>query len=150
MHQLINFLFALLIPGFVSAQWTFKTLKDGFDDPYKIAYTEVNNNALLKMENVDSSIVLYIQGGNYCDLKPTVYVVFDVNGVGKSYKFIGDKSYDSSTVFISWHFNQFSDAVLDFKSSSSVRISINESDCNTQSYSFNMNNSKAAYDFMLK
>lgn len=150
MHQLINFLFTLLIPGFVSAQWTFKTIKDGSDDPYKIAYTEVSNNALLKMENVDSSIVFYIQGGNYCDLKPTVYVDFDVNGVGKSYKFIGDKSYDSSTVFISWYFNLFSDAVLDFKSSSSVRITINESDCNTQSYSFNMNNSKAAYDFMLK
>jgi hypothetical protein len=32
------------------SQWTFKQVKNGFDDPYKIAYTASNNGAVLKLE----------------------------------------------------------------------------------------------------
>ncbi|MEY4333178.1 MAG: hypothetical protein RLZZ196_1916 [Bacteroidota bacterium] len=150
MKKVINLLGAILITGSITAQWTYKVSNNGFDDPYKIAYTEVNNNAFLKMENVDSSIVLYVQGGYYCDEKPTVDVVFVVNGTDKKYKFIGNKSQDNSTVFISWYFDLYSDAVVDFKAASSIRIRINESFCTSEIYNFNMGNSKAAYDFMIK
>ena len=51
MKKVINLLGAILITGSISAQWTYKVSNNGFDDPYKIAYTEVNNNAFLKMEN---------------------------------------------------------------------------------------------------
>lgn len=150
MKKVIELLLAVLITGSVSAQWTYKISDNGFDEPYKIAYTAVNNNAILKMENVDSSIVLYVQGGYYCDESPTVDVVFVVNGVDKKYKFTGSKSQDNSVVFISWYFELYTDAVADFRAASSVRIRINESYCTTEVYSFNMSNSKAAYEFMIK
>lgn len=150
MKKVINLLLAVLITGSISAQWTYKISNNGFDEPYKIAYTAVNNNAILKMENVDSSIVLYVQGGYYCDESPTVDVVFVVNGVDKKYKFTGSKSQDNSVVFISWYFELYTDAVADFRAASSVRIRINESYCTTEVYSFNMSSSKAAYDFMIK
>ena len=150
MKKVINLLLAVLITGSISAQWTYKISDNGFDEPYKIAYTAVNNNAFMKMENVDSSIVLYVQGGYYCDESPTVDVVFVVNGVDKKYKFTGSKSQDNSVVFISWYFEFYTDAVADFRAASSVRIRINESYCDTEVYSFNMSSSKAAYDFMIK
>jgi hypothetical protein len=150
MKKVINLLLAILITGCVSAQWTYKVSDNGFDEPYKIAYTEINNNALLKMENVDSSVVLYVQGGYYCDEKPSVDVVFVVNGVDKKYKFTGNKSEDNSVIFISWYFELYTDAVADFKAASSVRIRINESYCTTEIYTFKMTSSKAAYDFMIK
>jgi len=34
-------------------QWVFKTVKNDFDDPFKIAYTSENNGAILKLETLE-------------------------------------------------------------------------------------------------
>lgn len=50
------FLFILYLIGCCSiayCQWTFKTVKNDFDDPYKIAYTGRNNEAILKLETLE-------------------------------------------------------------------------------------------------
>ena len=39
-----------------NAQWTNKTVDNGFDDPYRIWYTATNNLGYLKLENVDGQI----------------------------------------------------------------------------------------------
>ena len=53
----IIFTLATLFIGFNSfSQWSMESVNNDFDDPYKIAYTSKNNNAILKLEEVDGSI----------------------------------------------------------------------------------------------
>ena len=72
---------ALALSLNVSAQWTNKSVNNGFDDPYRICYTAENNGAILKLENIDGSIYFYLQGGYTCDEDPVVDLSFLVNGV---------------------------------------------------------------------
>jgi hypothetical protein len=40
------------LPIFAFSQWTIKKVDNGFDEPYKIAYSATNNGAILKLEPV--------------------------------------------------------------------------------------------------
>jgi hypothetical protein len=46
------------LPIFAFGQWTFQKVDNGFDEPYKIAYTAKNNNALLKLEPVEVEVAI--------------------------------------------------------------------------------------------
>jgi len=46
------------LPIFAFGQWTFQKVDNGFDEPYKIAYTAKNNDALLKLEPVEVEVAL--------------------------------------------------------------------------------------------
>ena len=72
MKNLILSLLFLFCIGSAYSQWSFESVSNDFDEPYRIAYTTKNNNAILKLENVDGSIYFYIQGGFYCDDNPRV------------------------------------------------------------------------------
>ena len=271
----------LLLLGFnlcinsVFGQWTFKTIKNDFDDPYKIAYTASNNGAVLKLEvtdvekelpieiindsiltvletkssifmydsigtkgcadkgrltvlsyeiiviygysrcsyndsvgngyykvyskyglgvikdeelGIDSKLVLdkllkskrseadnliiakellnknvnqtpkkeivkeiafYLSGGYHCDDNPLVDIVFYIGETPKKYQIEGSISTNNSTIFfiddLSTH-----EMKADFLKASTVKIRVNESHCNDDHYVFNMGNSKAAYQYMLK
>lgn len=150
MKKVINLLLAVLITGSISAQWTYKTIDNGFDEPYKIAYTEINNNAFLKMERIDTVTVLYIQGGYYCDDEPKMDIVFVVNGVDKKYKWVGDKSEKNNVIYITWSLEMWPDLFADFKEASVIKIRVNETYCTSEIYNFKTGNSKAAYNFMVK
>jgi hypothetical protein len=150
MKKVINLLLAVLTTGCVSAQWTYKTVDNGFDEPYKIAHTAENNGAFLKLEKVDTFVIWYIQGGYYCDDKPDIDVVFVVKGVNKKYNLKGTKNEKNNVVFFPWNLDIDENLNADFKGASSVKIRINESYCTSEVYEFNMSNSKAAYDFMIK
>jgi len=131
------------------AQWTNKNVDNGIDDPYKICYTEINNNARLKLENSDGKLLFYISGLYFCDEFPNVDIVFVVNGENKKYKTIGAKSEDSKIVFLSFDL-MAEDFGEDFKKATSVKVRINESHCTSDIYSFVMTNSKQSVEFMLK
>jgi len=150
MKKVINLLGAILITGSVSAQWTYKTFNNGFDDPYKIAYVSNSENALAKLENVDNAIVFYVQDSYFCDESPVVDIVFTVNGIDKKHHLIGDKSSDNTTVFFTWNFETLPEVLADFKTASVMKVRINETHCTSEIYKFTMTNSKAAYDFMIK
>ena len=47
-----------LLPIFAFGQWTFQKVDNGFDEPYKIAYTAENNNAILKLEPEEFQVEL--------------------------------------------------------------------------------------------
>jgi hypothetical protein len=51
-------LLGAFLPLVAFGQWTFKTVDNGFDEPYKIAYTAKNNDALLKLEPVEVEVAL--------------------------------------------------------------------------------------------
>jgi hypothetical protein len=150
MKKVINLLGAILITGSVSAQWTYKVNDNGFDEPYKIAYTPENNSASLYLFKIDTSVVFSVNGGYYCDDAPTVDVVFVVNGVDKKFSVEGYKGSSSDVIYISWNLEEDPLFLEAFKTASTVKIRINESYCTTEIYTFKMTSSKAAYDFMIK
>jgi hypothetical protein len=130
------------------SQWTFESVTNGFDDPYRIAYTTKNNNAILKLENVDGSIFFYIQGGYYCDDTPSVDIVFVVNGENIRYSITGVKSDNNNVVFFTGDLMN-EEMVESFKKCSVVKIRINETYCTTETYSFNMSKSTSALTYIL-
>jgi hypothetical protein len=129
------------------SQWSYETVNNGFDDPYRIAYTAQNNGAILKLEKVGDAVYFYITGGYYCDENPIVNLVFVING--KDVKFYSEShtSMDNETVFIMD--NILTSNLLDsFKNCTSIRIRVNESYCDTKTYTFNMRGSTAALNFI--
>jgi hypothetical protein len=148
MKKVINLILAVLITGCINAQWNYKTINNGFDDPFKIAYVQSNDYGLAKLENVNSSIVFYIQDTYFCDDYPSVDIVFTINGVDKKYHLTGDKSNDNTTIFLTWDFESLPELLKDFKAATLMKVRINESYCTENTYSFKMTNTTLAYDFM--
>ena len=139
----------LMLIGFnSSAQWTYQSVDNGFDNRYRIAYTEKNNNAILKLENVDGDIIFYLQGGYFCDETPNIDLVFIVNGENKKYSTSSVKSDDNSCLFFITDLTS-SDMFEDFKNCTSLKIRVNESYCDTEVYNFNMSKSTTAYNYIL-
>jgi hypothetical protein len=130
------------------SQWTYKSVNNGFDEPYTIAYTTTNNKAILKLENVDGDIFFYIQGGYYCDDKPLVDFIFMVNG--QSIKFTREaikNDKDNVVFFTSDLIN--SDFYEPFKKCTSLKIRINETYCDNETYIFNMSKSTIALNSVI-
>lgn len=137
----------LIIANVSIAQWTNKSVNNGFDDPYRICYTAENNGAILKLENVDGEIAFYLSGGYFCDDYPSVDVLFFVNGIWKKYAIESTGSSQSNTLFLIDDIST-SDAILDFLNASSIKLRVNESHCDTKYYQFNMSGSTSAYKFI--
>ena len=78
-------LIGLALSYTASAQWTYETVNNGFDEPYRIAYTAENEGSWLKLENVKGEISFYIAGGYTCEDYVIVDISFLVNGVYKKY-----------------------------------------------------------------
>lgn len=58
----LNYLPILLscfLPIFAFGQWTIKKVDNGFDEPYKIAYSAANNGAILKLESLETEKTIY-------------------------------------------------------------------------------------------
>lgn len=132
----------------LNAQWTKKTVENDFDEPYKICYTETNNDGWLKLENIDGVISFYIKGGYYCEENPQVDLAFIVNGISKKYIIDGNTSSSNEIV---WLIDDLvkNDVFEDFKNCSVLKIRINDSICESEIYSFNMSGSTSAINFML-
>ena len=130
-----------------SAQWVYKTVDNGLDSPYKIAYTE-SGGKFLKLENIDGKLLFYLEGGFTCDTRVIVELSFMVKGEYKKYSFNGVTSEDSKAVYIiSNLLNQ--DCLDDFKASSMIKMRVNDITCGTVIYEFKMSGSTAACNFMV-
>jgi hypothetical protein len=147
MKKLILSLASMMVLSISHSQWSYKTINNNFDDPYKIAYTAENNGAILKLEKVGDEVYFYITGGYYCDEDPIVDLVFIVNG--KDVKFYAESSVssDNETVFI---MNDIltSNLLDPFKNCTSIRVRVNDFTCDTEVYFFNMKGSTAALNFI--
>lgn len=147
----IILIFTLFLSINLSAQWVYKTITDGFDDPYKIAYTDNPSGAYLKLENVEGNLVFYIKGGYYCDETPTYDFVFQLGEQVYKVSGTGIKSESSDIVFFTPNIlNEEYETVSWFKKCSKLKIRINESYCTNSYYEFNMSKSSSALEFMSK
>jgi hypothetical protein len=139
----------LLLCSTVSyGQWVYKTVDNGFDAPYKIAYS--GSKGFIKMENVDGAVSFYIVAGYTCEDNPTVDISFTTPSGVKVYTVTGTTSSNNEVVFLIDDMTALPGFVEDFKAATLVKIRINESFCDTDIYEFKMSGSTAAYNFMSK
>ena len=131
-----------------NAQWISKSVKNDFDAPYRICYTNLNQGQYLKLENVDGEISFYMQGGYYCDENPTLDLAFIINGVAKNYSLEATISSDNETVWIIDNLLAQADIINYFKACSTLKIRVNDSVCGAETYSFNMSGSTSALNFI--
>jgi hypothetical protein len=131
-----------------NAQWTNKTINNGFDEPYRICYTATNNLGYLKLENVDGQIYFYLNGKYCCDDSPVVNLSFIVNGVTVKYYCTANVGDNKDVVWILEDFLN-SKVVESFKNCSTLNIRVNDTVCNEEIYSFNMSGSTAALNFII-
>lgn len=129
------------------SQWSYETVNNGFDDPYRIAYTKSMNGAILKLENVYGNVCFYIQGVYTCDENPFVEVVCVVGGENRKYSFATQTSENKEAVFLTDDL-EGSGMLNDFKNASVLKLRINETYCETTIYSFNMSKSSSAFTFI--
>lgn len=150
MKTLILF-FSLFITLNLSSQWVYKTITDGFDDPYKIAYTDTPSGAFLKMANINGKVTFYIQGGYFCDEELTYDFVFQLGSDVYKVSGIGIRNSSSDIVFFTPDLmNEEYEIVNWFKKCSKLKIRINESYCTNSYFEFNMSKSASALEFMSK
>lgn len=127
------------------SQWVVTKIDNGFDTPYKIAYTEDGQSEFLKLENY-KGIAFYIGGVYVCDESVTVDISFLVNGEYKKYNVTGRTSENRKTLFMVDDLNSDPNLLADFKAASSVKIRVHDTTCDTEIYEFKMTGSTAAYN----
>jgi hypothetical protein len=152
-EYLNNWKIVLLILGLsfsytASAQWAYEKIDNGLDDPYKIAYTNIDDSQWLKLENYKNEISFYIGGVYVCDEKVSVDISFLVNGVYQKYN-IKDCYITESKKTVFFVDNLKTHEMLSsFKNASLVKVRLNDITCGEETYEFKMSGSTAAYNFM--
>ena len=101
------------------SQWIVKKIDNGFDTPYKIAYTDGDEKAFLKLENY-KGIAFYMGGVYVCDESVTVDISFLVNGEYQKYYTIGKVSENRKTLFMIDDLNSDLEFLADFKAATIV------------------------------
>ena len=102
-------------------------------------------DAYLKLENY-KGIAFYISGVYICDESVSVDISFLVNGEYQKYYATASVSDNRTTVFLVDDLNSDPEFLADFKASSSIRIRINDTICDTEIYEFKMAGSTAAFN----
>lgn len=147
MKKLVLSIATILLANVSIAQWTKKSVDNGFDEPYRICYTNTNNSGFLKLENSDGNIVFYLQGGYYCSDEPIVDISFLVQNQWVKHSVIGLKNEKGNTIFLS---DNIEDAFFfkSFLNATQVKVRVNEEYCNTEVFQFNMSGSTSAFNFI--
>lgn len=147
-----SIILTLFFSYFLSAQWVYQTVTDGFDEPYKICYTNNLKSPFLKLENVQGRVSLYISGDYFCDDQVTYDFVFISGDDNYKINGLGSKSaVNDNVLFLTFDLlNEGQTIVSWFKKASKLKIRVNESYCNTKYYEFNMSKSSAALEFISK
>jgi hypothetical protein len=141
---------SLLFALSAQAQWVVKKLDNGFDTPFKIAYTEDGQRPFLKMERYEGAGVLIFKGVYFCGSPIFVELSFQVNGVNKQYGRVCELNEDETTCFITFDIKN-EDFFNDFKNCTSVKVRVTDASCSEtgEIYTFKMNGSTAAVNFIL-
>jgi len=149
MKKVILSVATVLVTGLSMAQWTKKYVNNGFDDPYKICFTETDNRGFLKLENTGEGVAFYLQGGYHCEDYPIVDLSFLVNNKWEKHIVFATKSDNSSTIFLTDSIES-EPYFKSFLNATSVKIRVNEVYCERDIYQFNMSGSTSAFNFIKK
>jgi hypothetical protein len=138
---------SVLFSSIAHSQWVTKTVDTGLIAPYRICHSKEVDGAFLKLEKVHGSIVFYIQGDYIFESDVNVELAFLVNEEYKKYSFPASTSKTHDCVFFTWNLmNSLADE--DFQKCSSLTVNIYDLTCNPCSYTFNMEGSVKALEYI--
>lgn len=150
MKKQIIMLLALVSGLELSAQWEMKTVDNGFDEPFRVAYAEsTTGKEFIKLYNssISGYVGLLMYEGYMCSEKPGIEMSFLVNGKWEKYELLyGVTSEDKKLFYI---LTSVKSIEADFRAASMLKIRVTDDHCGTEIYEFNMKGSAAALDFML-
>jgi hypothetical protein len=136
----------------LNAQWVTKKIDNGLDEPYKICYDENIYGDLLKMENNNGVVTVYVQDETICEESDiSTNLSFFVNGEWKRYDFICN-SFDEKFIILIGDLTSEEnvDVINDFKNCTKIKFRFNYEYCEPEIYEFNMAGSTAALNFIMK
>jgi len=141
--------FALSLSSSAFGQWITKAVDNGFDEKFKVAYTEDGQEAFLKLEAYEGKAVLLLKGIYFCNSPLVVEMSYQVNGVNKKYGAVCELNDAETTAFITWDLKN-AEYFQDFKNCTSVKIRVTDGVCNdgTTIYTFKMSGSTASVNFV--
>lgn len=150
MKKQIIMLLALVSGLELSAQWEMKTVDNGFDEPFRVAYAEsTTGKEFIKLYNssISGYVGLLMYEGYMCSEKPGIEMSFLVNGKWEKYELLyGVTSEDKKLFYI---LTSVKSIETDFRAASMLKIRVTDDHCGTEIYEFNMKGGAAALDFML-
>jgi len=146
MKKVINLVLAVLTVGTLNAQWSFKE-----SDGNKYVTTTEDDGATAILSNFNGKIGFWLYGLYYCDESPETYVYLykgDTKILDKKFKTsIGN---DNKSLYIDWDLGTdpaFMKALLEAET---LIVLVYESYCEDSSFGYNMGNTKAAIEYLLK
>ena len=139
----------LLLSGKAFGQWVNKSVDNGLDNPYKIAYCDSKQSSMFyaKLEKTSKGTAFYVSGGYFCEDAILVDVSFKVNEEWKKYQFVGTTSSSKKSLFIIDDLTSQT-CFEDFKSATDMFMRIKDNVCGSDDYTFNMTNSTNSYNFV--
>ena len=131
-------------------QWTTKYINNEFDEHYRVAYTETNNNMFLKIESSFGYPCLLICGDYFCDDVSYIDISFYINNKWYPYKIRGEKSNSSEFYTLEYEdtFGQ-KNFLYDFCNATKCKIRIKQVYCSIKLSEFNMRGSSNAINAFL-
>lgn len=148
MKKIVLTIATILITGIGFSQFKYKTIDNDFDDAYRIVYNKDSYGTLLKMENIDGEVCLYLENGIFCGKALNVDVVFIMpNGTKSNYNLNCAVSDDSELLMLTDNLIN-SIMVDDFRKASKMKIRVNDSYCNDSYFEFSMVGSTNALNFI--
>ncbi len=140
---------ALLIATNTFGQWTYKTIDNKFDEPFKKAISEDKRGNFIMLEQDENAPFLAIKGSYFCEESLFVELSFQINGTKKLFAFDVDVSDDKRCLYFSEYIwdEEFTSA---FKSANKLLVRVNQEYCTDDYFEFNFSGSTAAYNFINK
>jgi hypothetical protein len=150
--HLFSLLLTFIFSYNLNAQWVTKKIDNGLDEPYKICYNKNQYGDLLKIENNNGVITVYVQDETICEESDiSTNLSFFVNGEWKRYDFICN-SFDEKFIILIGDISleENVDVRSDFKNCTKIKFRFNYEYCEAEIYEFNMSGSTAALNFIMK
>jgi hypothetical protein len=158
------------------SQWKNETVKNGFDEPFKISTTPVNNKCHLKLEDIGAvdeekyvtdtifengkisaykyawrkvfAVSMDLVGSYFCQDDPTIEILLTVGEVDKKYTFKGSTHNNRKGIEIKRNIMDDPQFILDFEKASYISIRVNDTECEIEVFRYKMTGSKSAVQFM--
>jgi hypothetical protein len=131
------------------AQWTTKTVDNGFDSAYRVAicHSTTGKEFLKMIKMSDGNVLLLIYTGYVCTESPSIEYTYKTVTGWELFTSTGVTSDDNKKVYLSA--NLESSIMLPyFKSTTTFKIRIDDDHCGKTIYEFNMTGSAKAFEFI--
>jgi hypothetical protein len=132
----------------VNAQWVAKNVDNGLDEPYRICYNKNKYGELLKMENVDGRVVIYLHKETTCPVGEVFAGTLSFLVAGEWHRYSAEFKSDGEILILDNHFlsSETKPQVIEyFKKATTIKFRV---ECDDEDYEFNMSGSAAALNFI--